>query len=176
MQIQINPSYEKLERNFTVAPGITLPAGSEHQYTRYSFGFNTNNRRVISGNTNLTVGSFYSGNRRDFSATVNLRPRPGVLATFTSQFNRLEFPQGNYSTKILRGLLNTQLNPFISISNNIQYDTVSRILGWQARFRWIVKPGNDVYLVLLNNWNNLGHRFQILDRYVATKLVYTHRF
>jgi len=98
------------------------------------------------------------------------------LATFTSQFNRLEFLEGNYSTKILRGLLNTQLNPFISISNNIQYDTVSRVLGWQTRFRWIVKPGNDVYVVLLNNWSDLGDRFQILDRYVATKLAYTHRF
>ena len=176
MNIQISPTYEKLERDFGIAPGITLPVGSEHQYTRYSFNVSTNNRRIVSGSTNLTTGSFYSGTRRDFSATVNLRPRRGVLATFTSQFNRLEFLEGNYSTKILRGLLNTQLNPFISISNNIQYDTVSRVLGWQTRFRWIVKPGNDVYVVLLNNWSDLGDRFQILDRYVATKLAYTHRF
>ncbi|MBI4471349.1 MAG: carbohydrate binding family 9 domain-containing protein [Acidobacteria bacterium] len=175
-QIQISPTYEKLDRNFGIAPGINLRAGTDHQYTRYSFGFNTANRRVVSGNGNLTVGSFYTGHRRDLSAGLNLRPRRGVLATFNAQFNRIELPEGNFSTKILRAIVNTQLNPFVSISNNIQYDSVSRVLGWQFRFRWIVKPGNDVYVVLLNNWADLGDRFAVVDRYAATKLVYTHRF
>ncbi len=177
VQIQISPTYERLERDFRISQGITLPKGNEYQYTRYSFQVNTANRRAISGTGNVVVGSFYSGDRRDLSATLNLRPRPGVLATFTGNFNRVELPEGKFSTKVLRAVINTQFSPFVSVSNNIQYDSVSRNLGWQARFRWIVKPGNDIFLVFMNNWlDDPVAGLNTLDRTLATKLVYTARF
>jgi hypothetical protein len=174
--IGATPSYEVLDRDFRVTENITLPAGSDYQYTRYSFGFTTANQRMLSGNGNVTLGTFYSGDRRDLSAGLNLRPRPGVLATLTSSFSRVELPEGSFSTRILRGILNTQFGPFISISNNVQYDSISRVLGWQARFRWILKPGNDIYFVWLNNWLDSGDRMTTLDRSAASKIVYTHRF
>jgi hypothetical protein len=63
--------------------------------------------------------------------------------------------------------------------NNLQFDSVSDVLGWQARFRWIVRPGNDLYLVYMHNWQDelLGaDGFGTIDRRAATKLSYTHRF
>ena len=67
--------------------------------------------------------------------------------------------------------------PWISLVNNVQYDSVSRILGWQSRFRWVLRPGNDLHFVYAQNWFDDpvsgGHT---LDRTAATKLVYTHRF
>jgi hypothetical protein len=42
--------------------------------------------------------------------------------------------------------LNTQFGPFVSLANNVQYDSDSRVLGWQVRFRWILTPGNDIYV------------------------------
>jgi hypothetical protein len=62
-------------------------------------------------------------------------------------------------------------------AEDIQYDSVSRNLGWQARFRWIVKPGNDIYVVFMNNWlDNPVSGPETLDRNIATKIVYTARF
>ncbi len=176
MNINVNPIFERLERNFRIAPGIVLPLGNEYSYTRYSFGFTAANRRKVSGNATVSMGNFYSGHRRELSTGVNLRPRRGVLATFTGQFNRVELAEGNFSTKLLRTVVNTQFNPFVSVSNNIQYDSVSRVLGWQFRFRWIIKPGNDIYFVWMNNWLDSGDRFTVLDRSAATKIVYTQRF
>jgi hypothetical protein len=64
--------------------------------------------------------------------------------------------------------------------NNLQYDTVSRLMGWQVRFRWIRRPGNDLYVVYAHNWNEVlragERRFATLDNRLATKLVYTWRF
>jgi hypothetical protein len=64
--------------------------------------------------------------------------------------------------------------------NNVQYDSVSRLLGWQARYRWIVRPGNDVFLVYTHNWVDdrldPNERFRTLDRRGAAKVVYTRRF
>jgi hypothetical protein len=170
------PSYEYLDRDFRLAPNVILPRGSEYQYTRYSFAFTTANHRVLSGNATATVGTFYSGRRRDLAAGLNLRPRPGILATLSSSFSRVELPEGNFSTKVLRAVINTQFGPFISVSNNVQFDSVSRVLGWQARFRWILKPGDDIYLVWMNNWLDSGGRLTTTDRSVASKVVYTHRF
>lgn len=174
--ITITPTYELLPENFRIAPRILLPEGNKYRFTRYAFRLNTANRRMISANAAATVGTFYSGRRRDLSGTLNLRPRRGILATFTGQFNRIELAEGKFSTKILRALINTQFNPFLSISNNIQFDSVSRVLGWQSRFRWIVKPGNDIYFVWLNNWLDSGTTLTTLDRSAAAKIVYTYRF
>ncbi len=123
-----------------------------------------------------TGGTFFSGDRRDISASLNLRPRPGVLATMTSQFSRVDLPQGTLSTRLLRAVVNTQFNPFMSISNNIQYDSVSRLLGWQVRYRWIVRPGNDIYVVWSNNWLDTGDELTTLGRSAAVKAMYTYGF
>jgi hypothetical protein len=64
----------------------------------------------------------------------------------------------------------------MSISNNVQYDSVSRLLGWQLRYRWIVKPGNDLYFVWFHNWQDFGPRLTTLSKSAAIKAVYTHGF
>jgi hypothetical protein len=72
------------------------------------------------------------------------------------------------------------MNPWISLANNLQYDSISRELGWQIRFRWIQRPGNDLYIVYTHNWHDeIGvpqRRFSTIDNRLATKLVYTLRF
>jgi hypothetical protein len=62
--------------------------------------------------------------------------------------------------------------------NNVQYDTVSGVAGWQSRFRWIVRPGNDIYVVYTQNWvdDPLLAQFATQDRRLSTKAVYTYRF
>ena len=62
-------------------------------------------------------------------------------------------------------------------SANIQFDIDSRNLGWQARLRWILNPGNDLFLVYNHNWlSDPVAGFSTLDRQLASKRVYTHRF
>jgi hypothetical protein len=173
--VTVNPVYERLERNFLIG-GVTLPLGSWYQYTRYSANVSTANRRALSGSATVQAGTFYSGHRRDVAATVNLRPRPGVFATVTGQVNRVELPGTAFTTKIVRAALNTQFGPFVSVANNVQYDSDSRVLGWQVRFRWILTPGNDIYVVSLNNWLDDNGRYRLFDRNTATKFVVTQRF
>jgi hypothetical protein len=180
VSVQITPTYDYLENDFRIRTGpktnVTVPAGRGYQFTRYGVQMNTANQRKISGSANVTTGTFYSGTRRDLTLGLNLRPRRGLLATLSTTLNRVELPAGQFSTKTVRALVNTQFSPFVSVSNNIQYDTVSRHLGWQTRFRWILEAGNDLYIVWLNNWTDVGDRFITTDRSAAMKLTYTYRF
>ena len=77
-----------------------------------------------------------------------------------------------------RGTADTQFTPFIALVNIVRYDTVSRVLGWQSRYRWILTPGNDLYVVYTHNRVDepLLDRFGTLDRRAASKVLYTHRF
>ena len=176
INVVVTRTYEQLQADFRIGGGTILPSSSEYDYTRYAFGVSTAARRKISGDANASFGTFYSGHRRELSLDLNLRPRPGLFATLNASFNRVELAEGDFSTKTLRAVVNAQFSPFTSISNNIQYDSVSRVLGWQFRFRWILKPGNDIYLVWVNNSLDFGNQLMTIDRSLATKLVYTHRF
>ena len=174
--VLVTPIYERLHQPFRIGGGITLLPGREFNYTRYSLSSSTANRRKISADAAVTNGTFYSGRRRELSASVNVRPRAGLFATVTSSFNRVELAEGNFSVKILRALVNTQFSPVVSFSNNVQYDSVSRQLGWQFRFRWILTPGTDFYFVSLGNWLETGDGFAVMDRNASTKVMYTYRF
>ena len=97
--------------------------------------------------------------------------------------NIVRLAEGSFETDVLRGSAATQFSPWASLVNNVQYDTESRLLGWQMRFRWIRRPGNDLYLVYTHNWLEFDRfdefrerRFATLDNRLAMKAVYTLRF
>jgi hypothetical protein len=173
----LTPLYERLERNFQISRGVLLPIGGEYNFLRYGVRLTTTNRRVLAVGATYENGTFYSGHRRDFVLNLGIRPMPGVLINLNNEWNRIELPEGNFSTSVLRFNANTQFSPWISLVNNLQYDSVSRIMGLQSRFRWILSPGNDLHFVYAQNWleSPIAGR-QTLDRTAATKLVYTHRF
>jgi hypothetical protein len=90
----------------------------------------------------------------------------------------VDLAEGQFTSNVFRVIADSQFSPFMAIVNNIQYDTVSRVMGWQARYRWIMKPGNDLYVVYTHNWldDPVAGRFASLDRKLASKVLYTHRF
>ena len=172
------PTYELLERDFRIAPDVTLPAANEYSFVRYRIQGRTNGRKPVSVSPQVEWGEFFSGDRLRVQASVNVRAAPGHFYTFTHEWNRVSLAEGEFTTKLYRAILETQFNPRISLVNNVQYDTQSSILGWQARWRWIVRPGNDFYFVYTHNWldDPVKDRMYTLDRRASSKILYTHRF
>ncbi len=178
IQVHVLPTYEKLDRNFRIANRVTLPIGSEYTYTRYRLQMRTASRRKLSIEPQWETGSFYSGDRDQLTLDIAIRPRPGAVLYLTGEWNRISLPDARFTTKLYRTVLDTQFNPWISLSNNVQYDSVSAIMGWQSRLRWILTPGNDFYIVYNHNWldDPVRDRFSTLDRRASSKLLYTYRF
>ena len=178
IQVHVLPTYEVLERDFTIAPDVTLPTGQEYGFTRYSISGRTAPRRSLSVSPQVEWGEFFSGDRLRLNSTVNVRAAPGHFYTFTHEWNRVSLAEGEFTTTLYRAIAETQFNPRVSLVNDLQYDTQSAIIGWQLRFRWIVTPGNDFYFVYIHNWLDdpvTGHTYT-LDRRLSSKVLYTHRF
>jgi hypothetical protein len=138
----------------------------------------TANRRVLALSGRYETGDYYSGTRRQSVIGLNVRLRPGYIVYTNAEFNDVRLAEGRFSTNLYRVIAETQFTPFAALVNNIQFDTQSRVMGWQSRFRWIMKPGNDLYLVYTHNWleDAIADRFRTLDRRAASKMLYTHRF
>ena len=94
------------------------------------------------------------------------------------QLNKIFLPEGNFETQIYRINANVFFGPDISLTNYIQYDNVTRKMGWQSRFRWILKPGNEILFV----WNSTMYeqpendRFTVQESTTRLKLNYNIRF
>jgi hypothetical protein len=169
---------ERLDAPFNLTDTITLPMGSQYSFNRYRLYYSTAGRRMFSVNGRVERGEFYSGTRAEEQVNLSVRLRPGLFMQMTGQFNRIDLPEGAFTTKLYRFTGETQLNPFIALVNNVQYDTQSAVLGWQSRFRWILTPGNDLYVVYTHNWldDPVRERFESLDKRMASKILYTYRF
>ena len=183
VQVNVSPSYERLDDPFGIADEVILPGGSEYQFLRYSVSLNTANRRVVALRPRVEWGTFFSGERTEYQLGVDVRPRPGVRVNTTLEHNVVTLAEGRFDTTLLRTVLDTQFSPFMFMVNNVQYDSVSRVLGWQARFRWILTPGNDLFVIYTHNWldgddDPLSPRrgWRTLNTRAAAKFVYTKRF
>lgn len=176
--LEVIPTYERLERTFEISPGIELPAGTHYDFVRYKATFNTASRRIFAFQTNLEAGTFFSGTRKQVGVRVGFRPRPGVTVNFDNEWNRISLNEGRFDTFLHRLVVDTQFSPWLYLVNNVQFDSVSELMGWQSRLRWIVTPGNDLFVIYTHNWldDNQFDRFVTQDRRGAAKFVFTHRF
>jgi hypothetical protein len=178
---EAEPTYERLERDFEISEGVILPVGGEYRFTRHQISGSMADRYPVAIGGQVILGDFFSGRSRELSANVRVRPRPGVALTLEAEHNVLDLAEGSFDADVFRAIANTQFSPWLSVVNNLQYDSVSRLLGWQMRFRWIQRPGNDLFFVYTHNWQELAdlagpRRFETLDNRAATKVVYTLRF
>jgi len=156
---------------------VILPIGNRYAWTRYQIEAESAEQRKFSGTVEYSFGDFWNGQRRELNVELAIRPRPGLFLQLASEYNDVELPEGSFTTRLYRVDARTQFNPWISLSNNVQYDSESDEVGWQLRFRWIQKPGNDLFFIWTQNWlDEIGVGFRPLDRRGAAKIVRTIRF
>jgi hypothetical protein len=175
VEFHLLPLYERLPRDFQISPGVILRAGGEYRFLRRHYQTQTTTSRPVSLNAAYEDGEFYSGQRRQMTGTLSIRPRRGWLINVGADYNEVSLREGRFTTRLWLNDVNTQFNPFISLVNRLQFDTVTRQLGWQSRFRWITRPGNDIFFVYTHNWTDRT-TLQTLDRKGSLKIVRTIRF
>jgi hypothetical protein len=177
LEFQLFYQTENLDEDFEISDGVLLPAGSSYDWLRYQVVYDGAEHRIVSGRVEFSFGDFWNGDRRETNLDLTLRPRPGLSVHLAAEFNAVDLPEGSFTTKLYRLDARTQFSPWLSLSNNVQWDSESDQIGWQLRFRWIQKPGNDMFFIWTQNWQDeLGNRFVSLDRRGVAKIVRTIRF
>jgi hypothetical protein len=72
--------------------------------------------------------------------------------------------------------LNILVSPTITLYNYFQYDNASEKMGWQSRFQWILKPGNEIILAWTSGWTKPSDVVVMNESALRLKLKYNIRF
>lgn len=172
------PQFERLFQPFEIADGVVLPPGN-YRFTRYRAEFNTAAKRKWEVGATWWFGGFYSGHADQISTefTYKIAPRFRFALQTDQTFARLK--EGRFVARIYSLRTDYAFSPFLTVSNLVQFDNESRNLGWQSRVRWILKPGNDLFVVFNQGWlqnERGGYNFRAAGTKLAGKLQYTFRF
>ncbi len=181
IEIEATRVLEYLDYGYEVSDGIEILPG---EYTTWEWNLSgrTAGRRRVSLFGGFSRGGFWDGDRTRMNARISFRPNPGVSISTNFEHNDVSLPRGDFTADVYEIEGQWNANQWVSVTNQVRYDNDSDIVGLFARLRWIVRPGNDLYLVYTHNWRNLG--LDILDdrdlitlsRGGAIKANYTYRF
>jgi len=77
----------------------------------------------------------------------------GTVKIFAALRGRL--PESRFNENVYQVKADIFLSPDLGLMNYVQFDDISNALGWNARLRWQISPGNEVYLVYTKNWERV---------------------
>ncbi len=179
VQFRIMDRYEYLYEDFMIFPqdSIIIQAG-DYNFWRYSAMLESAKRRNFYAAVEYIWGAFYDGDRRDIILEAGYKVFVPLFLSMEFEQNDVALVSGGFKTQVYRANIDIFFSPDISLTNFVQYDNVSRLVGWQSRFRWILKPGNEIIFVWNSALNEMpeNDRFRIYESSSRLKLNYNFRF
>ena len=142
----VNLTTEGLKEDFEISPGVFVPQGT-YKNAEIDWRFNTDSSRVLSFSSTLTVGGFYTGNRRSFSTTVNGRKGAKLNASVAWNRGDINLPEGEFVTNLVQTRFNYSFTPLINFQSLIQYNDRSENWSGNFRFGWLNTAGTGLFIV-----------------------------
>jgi hypothetical protein len=168
---------EVLDEEFDITDDILIPVG-EYSFHRGNIGYRFGPQRRVSGWLSLNHGSFFSGKRTDlfFSGGVELTPQFTVEPRIS--INWVDLAEGSFTATLFRARINYMLSPRTFVGALLQYNSDSKLIATNIRFRWEYQPGSDLFIVYSDGRDTLGAgRFGILEsRALVVKFTRLFRF
>lgn len=146
------PQFDRLFEPFEIAEGVVIRAGS-YDFTRYRLQAESSEHRPWTVAATVYFGGFYSGRlaQTDVSGSITL-PSGRQRIEIGTENDFAHLPEGNFVERLDRLRWTYSFSPDLTLSALAQYEADSRILGWNIRFRWTMKPGNDIFVVWNRDW------------------------
>ena len=137
-----------------VAGGVVLPAGP-YSWLSYNLNASSAGHRPIVFEAGYGFGGYYSGNIDNWSLGLTVKLKGYATLALDTNLVRGRMPEGNFSENVYQLKADIFVSPKLGLMNYLQFDDISRTLGWSARLRWQITPGNEIYLVYNRNWERV---------------------
>ena len=167
--------YDFLENDFNIYSTFIIPA-DEYKWWEHKVSLTTEGSRNLSGGVTYTFGDFYNGSQNVTTLTAKWKAMVHLALGGTYTTNRIELPGGSFTADIYEFNMNFLFNPNLTLFNYFQYDSQSEKIGWQSRFQWIIKPGNEILLAWNSGYTKPLERYSINEGALRFKVKYNFRF
>jgi hypothetical protein len=174
MEVNVNPTGERLVAPFEVADGVFIRPGSYH-WRRYRLEAGTAQKRRLYTQVTVWTGGFYSGTLQQFQWTGAWNPAPLVTVEFSGERNVGSLAEGRFTQTLLGNRLRLNMSPDLTLASYVQYDTVSHSVGVNSRLQWRFRPVGDLFVVYNHNMRSLDDRWQLDSNQLLVKLQYAWR-
>jgi len=168
-------SYEYLDKQFNIFSTYIIPIGV-YDYYRHTLSVITAGSRNLAGDASYTFGDFYNGSRNDINVGVNYKIAVPFFVGARYKQNDVFLPDGNFTARIYSVNANILFSPDITLYNYLQYDNSSKIIGIQARFQWIFKPGKVFIIAWTTKLSQPLERYVMDESALRFKVKYNIRF
>ena len=146
-------SYEFLEQPFPIAPDVTIPVGG-YGFEDVELSFMLGQQRRLSGTFSVAHGRFFSGEKTSVSFGLGggvgggrLELTPQVSMEPGLSFNRVDLPEGRFTTQLVTTRTTYTVTPRMFISALLQYNSSNDSLSTNLRLRWEYNPGSELFVV-----------------------------
>lgn len=174
VELNANPTGERLAEPFEVADGVVIAPGSYH-WMRYRIEVGTAQKRRFSTQLTTWLGGFYDGDLKQFEWSGAWNPTALVTIEFSGEHNVGDLPSGSFTQTLVGNRLRINISPDLSIASYVQYDTDSDSIGVNTRLRWTFTPVADLFVVYNHNVRSLLERWQLESNQLLVKLQYAWR-
>ena len=117
----------------------------------------------------MSGGGYFGGDRRSVGGSVRWLVNNRTAINASADVNRLEMPQGTFTTSVYSGRLKYAFSTRAFLTLNVQYNQDVDQMVTYARFNVIHGPLSDFFLVLTER-RQLGSRGGVLERAVTAKV------
>lgn len=149
-ELNYNPTGERLAVPFTIAPGVTIPAGAYHwQRMRIEGGLAA--KRPISGQVTYWFGPFYTGRLEELIATAAWKPSALFNLELNTTRNSGHLREGNFTQHLYGARIRMNVSSNLQFNSYGQYDNQSDSFGANTRIRWTFSPLGDLFIVYNHN-------------------------
>ena len=166
---------ERVPAAFTLAPGVTVPAG-EYQNRQLHLTVQTNDARRAWLRAEYSGGSYYGGDIQSGGLSFELKPLARLHLRGEQYVDRVDVPDGSFDSWISRLAVSFHFSPRLTTRVATQYSSLTDELIANFRLRWIYAPESEAWLVY-----DEGRRFDgpddgLRERAVVLKLVHNFNF
>lgn len=157
---------EDLREPFDIGEQATI-AAKDYEFSKFSIFYETSNQKPFAVEAELAIGEFWDGKIQQYEAGVVWRAHPTISLAASLNQSDIELPQADFTTQVATARIDLKFTPNLSWRSLTQYDNLTDTIGVNSRFRWIFKPGNEVFLVLnqgidiQENWKPSTHQSQL---------------
>lgn len=160
---------------FDLWPGVTIQPG-DYDYWQFKPSIGTSSARPVSINFKFRYGGYYTGRQTAYRPEIEWRPSRYLTAGADYELRQVRLPEGDFDVHLARLRLDLALTPDLTWGTLAQYDNESDDIALNSRIRWTWRPGNDVFLVLNQTWDENNSRLTRLATEATLKVGATLRF
>ena len=151
VELQLQRQFDAPTSAFALFPGASIAPGG-YWWNRAELQYTGAEARPVRWTVNVSAGGFYRGRSVEASTGLRVRRSPHLLATLDLVRTAVTLPEAAFTAQTVRLRTDWAFSPRLNTTLFAQWDNQSDRASVNARLRWTVRPGSDLFVVWNSAW------------------------